>query len=247
MNQSAEKSNLLLASLAPDDHAVLRPHLTHVRLKQQAVLQEAQEPIAHIHFPLQGVVSLVAAMKTGASVEIAAIGREGAIGTKVGLHPQIAFAKAIVQLPGSALRIGIDRFQEAARQSLAITHLATCANDVMTANLQQAAACNAMHDVEARLARWLLHASDRQESDRLPLTQEFLAMMLGVRRTTVSLTAHAFQGAGLIRYRRGNVELSDRAGLEALSCECYDAVRRNIALILQTAKRQLVPTGVERG
>ena len=119
---------------------------------------------------------------------------------------------------------------------LAVTHLATCANDVMTANLQQAAACNAVHDVEARLARWLLHASDRQESNTLPLTQEFLAMMLGVRRTTVSLTAHALQTAELIRYRRGKVELTDRAGLEAMSCECYRAVRRNIELIVQNAK-----------
>ena len=240
MNQAASKSNLLLASLARDDYALLQPHLTPVRLKQQAVLQEAQEPIVHIHFPLEGMVSLVATMKTGESIEIAAIGREGAIGTRLGLQPQLALARAIVPLPGSALRIAFDKFQEAARQSLAITHLATCANDVLTATLQQAAACNAVHDVEARLARWLLHASDRQESDTLPLTQEFLSVMLGVRRTTVSLTAHAFQTADLIRYRRGKIELTDRAGLERLSCECYPAVRRNIELIIQTAKQQLV-------
>jgi CRP-like cAMP-binding protein len=124
----------------------------------------------------------------------------------------------------------------AARRSLAITHLATCANDVMTANLQQAAACNAIHHVESRLARWLLHASDCQQNDTLPLTQELLSMMLGVRRTTVSLTAHTLQTAGLIRYRRGKIELNDRAGFERVSCECYGAMRRNIELIIQNAK-----------
>jgi CRP-like cAMP-binding protein len=182
------------------------------------------------------MVSLLANMITGESIEIAAIGREGAIGAKLGLEPQLAFAQAMVQLPGSALRMGIEKFQEAARQSVAITHLATCANDVMTANLQQAAACNAVHHVEARLARWLLHASDCQQGDTLPLTQELLSTMLGVRRTTVSLAAHGLQSAGLIRYRRGKVELIDRGRLERVSCECYGTMRRNIELIVQSAR-----------
>ena len=124
MDQVVSNSNLLLASLAPDDYALLRPHLTQVRLEPEAVLQEAQEPIAHVYFPLEGMVSFLANMKTGEAIETAAIGREGAIGTKVGLQPQRAFARAVVQLPGNALRIEIDKFQEAARQSLAITHLA---------------------------------------------------------------------------------------------------------------------------
>ena len=230
------KSNLLLAALAADDYALLRPHLTQVRLKQQTVVQEAERPIEHIYFPLEGMVSLVAIMATGDEIEIAAIGREGAIGTKLGLQPQLAFAKAIVQLPGSALRIDLDKFQEAAKASLAVTHVATCANDVMTANLQQSAACNAMHDVEPRLARWLLHARDRYDSDQLPLTQEFLSMMLGVRRTTVSLAAKTLQRAGLIEYRRGKIGITDRDGLQQVSCECHGAVRRNIDLIIETAK-----------
>jgi CRP-like cAMP-binding protein len=175
-------------------------------------------------------------LKTGEEIEIAAIGREGAVGTKIGLQLQLAFAKAIVQLPGSALRISLAKFQDAARESLAITHLSTCANDVVIANLQQSAACNAMHSVEERLARWLLHARDRYESDELPLTQEFVSMMLGVRRTTVSLAAHALQNAGLVRYRRGKLGITDREALEAVSCECYGAVRRNVELIIQTAK-----------
>ena len=241
MNEPAPISNLLLASLARVDYAMLRPHLTQVRLKQNATLQEAATPIEHVYFPLEGMISLLALFETGEAIEIAAIGREGAIGTKIGLQPQLAFAKAIVQLPGAAMRIGIDKFQQAARQSLAITHLASCAMDLMTANLQQSAGCNAMHEIEARLARWLLHARDRYESDHLPLTQEFLAQMLGVRRTSVSLTAHVLQKAGLIRYRRGKLDITDRAGLEAKSCECYRAVRRNIDLIIQSAKLAAAP------
>jgi hypothetical protein len=108
--------------------------------------------------------------------------------------------------------------------------------DVMTANVQQAAACNAIHPIEVRLIRWLLHARDRFDSDELPLTQEVLAQMLGVRRTSVSLAAVILQNAGLIRYRRGKVELTDRAALEKMPCDCYGAVRRNVELIIETAK-----------
>jgi CRP-like cAMP-binding protein len=220
---------------------LLRPHLTQVRLKQQAVVQEPTKPIEHVYFPLEGMVSLVAVLRTGEEIEIAAIGREGAVGTKVGLQPQLAFAKAIVQLPGKALRIDFDKFQDIARNNLALLHLSTCANDVIIANLQQSAACNAIHSVEERLARWLLHSSDRYQSDSLPLTQDFISMMLGVRRTTVSLAAHTFQEAGLIRYRRGKVELTDRKGLETVSCECYSAVRHNVKLIVETAKLAKAP------
>ncbi len=236
MSQLPATSNLLLAALGHDDFALLRPHLTQVRLEPHSVMQEAEQPIEHIYFPLAGTISLVAVMATGESIEIAAIGREGAIGTKIGLQPQLAFAKAVVQLPGSALRMNLETFQKAASRSLAITHVATCANDVMLANLQQSAACNAMHDVESRLARWLLHAADRIEGNTLPITQDFLSMMLGVRRTTVSLIANTLQNAGLIQYRRGHLELTDREGLEAAACECYRTVRKNVELILQTAK-----------
>lgn len=232
----SEISNLLLTSLPPADYAALRPHLTRVRLKQKVVVQEAEQPIEQIYFPLDGMVSIVASLPTGDGIEIAAIGREGAIGTKIGLQPQLAFATAIVQLPGNALRMDFGKFQQAARQSLPITHVATCANDVMIANLQQSAACHAMHELEPRLARWLLHARDRYERDRMPLTQEFLAQMLGVRRTTVTLTANALQKAGLIGYRRGALEIINREALEAMSCDCYRAVRRNVELILQNAK-----------
>jgi CRP-like cAMP-binding protein len=245
MPQPVQPSNRLLASLGRDDYSILRPHLTRVRLKQQAIVQEPAAPIDHVYFPLTGMVSLVATLKSGEAIEIAGVGREGAIGTKVGLQPQLAFARAIVQLPMIALRIELGKFQEAAAKSLAITHLATCANDIMIANLQQSAACNALHGLDARLARWLLHAYDRYEGDSLPLTQESLSRMLGVRRTTVSVAAHALQAAALVRYRRGKIELTDRAGLEATACECYRTMRDNVELIVQSVRSTAADAEVE--
>ena len=243
MAQVSRSSNLLLGALGQADYALLKPHLAEVRLKQKAVLQEANVPITHAFFPLEGMISLLATFETGEAIEIAAIGREGAVGTRPALPPQPAFAKAIVQLPGSALKIDIRRFQEAARKSVAITHVATCANEVMAVNLQQSAACNALHGLESRLARWLLHCHDRIDSDDLPLAHEFLSQMLGVRRTTVTLAAHTLQQAGTISYHRGKIKITDRSALETISCECYLMVKRNIALI--TAMAQAAKTAGE--
>ena len=232
-----DPNNDLLASLAADDYALLRPHLTRVHLEQHTVLQQAAQPIEDIFFPLEGMVSVVASFPTGQEIEIAGIGREGAIGTKVGLLPQVAFATALVQLPGVALRMPLSQFQNAAVGNVAITHIATCANDVMLANLQQAAACNAVHSAEARLARWLLHAQDRYPHDVLPLTQEYMAQMLGVRRTTVSVAAGTLEEQGLLKYRRGRVQIVDKEGLEKLACGCYRIVKTNIDMIVDAARR----------
>jgi CRP-like cAMP-binding protein len=236
MAQARQSSNLLLSALNRDDYGLLRPYLAEIRLKQKSVLQEANAPISHAYFPLSGMISLVATLEGGAAIEIAAIGREGAIGTRLGLPPQPSFAKAIVQLPGKALKIDIRRLQEAARRSVAITHIATCANEVMAINLQQSAACNALHHLESRLARWLLHSLDRCDSDTLPLAHEFLSQMLGVRRTTVSLAAHTLQRAGVIDYQRGKIKVTNRKVLEAIACDCYQMVRRNIEQISAAAR-----------
>jgi CRP-like cAMP-binding protein len=236
MSDNAQSKNLLLASLGRNDYALLRPHLTEVRLEQKTVLQRPGSPITHVYFPLSGMISMLATFRTGEAIEIAAIGREGAVGTRLGRLPEVAFAQAIVQLPGSALRIGIERFREAARNSLDITEIAVCANEVLAINLQQSAACNALHKLEPRLARWLLHSRDRCEADKLPLSQDFLSEMLGVRRTTVTLAAHTLQTAGVISYRRGKIEITDRKGLEAIACDCYLMVKRNIEVVTATRK-----------
>src|SRR5215472_1126890 len=229
---SSGPSNLLLAMLDATSLSLLEPHLRDITLKQYDILQDADAPIQYVYFPVTAMISLLAILETGEAIEIAAIGREGAVGTKFGAQPQLSFARAVVQLAGTALRIDISQFHQAATRSSAIADLAMSANDVLVANLQQSAACNAIHGLEARLARWLLHARDRHDSDTLPLTQEFLSEMLGVRRTTVTLAARMLQNAGVIRYRRGHIKVLDREGLEAVSCECYGVVRRNIARIL---------------
>jgi CRP-like cAMP-binding protein len=233
--RSAPTQNLLLAALDAPALALLTPHLKAVEMKQNQVLQEAGTIHDYVYFPVAGMISLLAVLSTGASIEIAAIGREGAFGTKIGKRPQVSFARAVVQLSGRALRIDLANFYKAAAANIAVAELSTSANDVLFANLQQSAACNALHPIEARLARWLLHASDRVESDDLPLTQEFLAEMLGVRRTSVTLAARILQRAGMISYRRGHLAITNREALESVSCECYQAVRQNIARILKTS------------
>lgn len=229
-------TNHLIGSLDRDDYALLRPYLAETRLKQKVVLQEAGKPIAHVYFPTSGMISMLATFETGEEIEIAAIGREGAIGTRAGFLPQIAFAQAIVQLPGTALKIEIGRFHEAARKSDAIRNIAACANEVMAVNLQQSAACNALHSLESRLARWLLHSRDRFDRDELPLVHQFLSQMLGTRRTTVSLAAAALQKAGAISYTRGKIKITDHAILEAVSCDCYRMVKRNVETIAASVR-----------
>jgi CRP-like cAMP-binding protein len=232
----SDVTNLLLAALRPEDYSLLRPYFSQVSLAKNAMIQESGAPIEQVYFPLSGMISLLASFQTGGEIEIAAIGCEGAVGAKIeSAHPSTP--RAIVQLPGSALRIELGHFQQAAQRSVAITRLATSANDIVSANLQQSAGCNALHGVEARLARWLLHARDRFERDDLPLTHEVLSQMLGVRRSTITLAADALQKSRVIRYQRGQIEISDRAGLEATSCECYRALRTSIGSIIESAQR----------
>ena len=228
----ATSINLLLSALSREEYAPLRPHLAKVRLKQKSILQQPGVPITHVYFPLSGMISMLAILNSGDAIEIAAIGREGAVGARLGRRPEIAFAQAIVQLPGTALKIGIDKFQNAARSSPALVDLAACASEIMAVNLQQSAACNALHPLEARLARWLLHSRDRFDGDELPLSHAFLSEMLGVRRTTVSLAAHTLQAAGVIHYQRGKIGIANRRGLQAISCDCYRMVKHNIAAII---------------
>jgi CRP-like cAMP-binding protein len=217
--------NRFLATLPPHDFSLLAPHLRTVALEQGVMLHDVGQEIEGVYFPHTGMVSLVAVMQSGATVETATIGRSGVIGANAGLGATRTFGRAIVQLPGTAAWIGAAQFRAAAAQSQAIRDLIVRYNDVLLAHVQQSVACNALHALEARLCRWLLQAHDTVDSDIIPLTQEFLAQMLGVRRTTVTLAARLLQSAGLIRYRRGQIQIVDRAALEDLSCECYAVVR----------------------
>ncbi|HEY7457526.1 MAG TPA: Crp/Fnr family transcriptional regulator [Xanthobacteraceae bacterium] len=214
---------------------LLEPHLKEVELEQGAILQEQGELIERIYFPHSGMVSLLAVMQQGNAVETATIGREGAVGAMSGLGPRHAFTRALVQMSGSASQIMTAKFQAVVAKSAAIRDIVVRHNEVLLAQVQQSAACNALHEAEARFCRWLLQSRDRSDSDVVPITQEFVAQMLGVRRTTVTLVAQSLQDAGLLRYRRGQIEILDRDTLEARACECYGVVRRAIEQYLPPA------------
>jgi CRP-like cAMP-binding protein len=221
--------NRLLTSLRPSERASLEPYLEQVSLPQGQILQEQGDDIEQIYFPHLGMISLVAVMNDGGKIiETATVGREGAVGAMAGFGPRHAFRRAIVQVAGTAAKIPTARFRDAVKGSEALRDILVRYNEVLLAQVQQSAACNAFHEAEQRLARWLLQTRDRIDTDTIPLTQEFLAQMLGVRRTTVTLIAHALQERGLLRYRRGRIEIVNRQGLENVSCECYETVRKQV-------------------
>jgi len=221
------KLNRFLATLPTDDFSLLASHLRTIPLERGVMLHDVGEEIEHVYFPQGGMVSLVAVMQSGATVETATIGRAGVIGASAGLGARSTIARAIVQLPGTAAWISASQFHAAAKQSHTIRDLIVHHNDVLLAHVQQSVACNALHGLEARLCRWLLQTHDCIDSNVIPLTQESLGEMLGVRRTTVTVAAKLLQSAGLIRYRRGHIQILDRAALEDVSCECYAVIRQN--------------------
>jgi CRP-like cAMP-binding protein len=226
MNSIDTSRNRLLTALEPPDLALLTPHLRRVSLIQGAVLQEQEAPVEHVYFPLSGLVSLVSVLNGGQMIETANVGREGTIGAFAGLGPWEAFNRVIVQIPGNAASIPTSPFQAAVTASERLRNLILRYKERLLAQVQQTAACNTLHPFEARLARWLLQAMDRVEDTNLALTQEFIAHMLGVRRTTVTVIAGRLQQENLITYRRGHIVILSRPGLERLACECYRTIRR---------------------
>lgn len=226
LKTAANERNHLLASLPENEYALLQPHLKDVPLKQGTILSEQGEMIDQIHFPHSGMVSIVVVLSEGEkSVETATVGREGAVGAIAGLGDRKASARAIVQVAGHASRMPARQLQAAVRQSHFLRDFIIRYQEMLLHQAQQSTACNALHEARPRLCRWLLQTRDRLDSDTIALTQEFLAQMLGVRRTTVTELARGLQSKGLVRYKRGKIEVLDRQGLEECACECYDALR----------------------
>jgi len=219
--------NRLLASLSASDYSLLESGLQTATYKQGVVLQEPGQPIDKIYFPQDGMISLLVVTQDGGGIEAATIGYEGAVGVHRGLGERRAFTRAVMQLAGTISLIPADAFERATSRSERIQGIIANYTEVLWVEAQQIAACNAVHDAEARLARWLLQTQDRirPRTPTIALTQEFLSQMLGVRRTTVTLVARALQTAGLIRYRRGRIDIIDRPGLEEAACECYSVIR----------------------
>ena len=224
----AVSRNRLLAALEPEDLRRLAPHLERVDVARGTVLLEPDAELRHVWWPEDCVVSLVIPTRDGGAAEAATIGREGMVGFFAILGDHRALARDIVQVPGRALRLPLATLRESFAASPRIHQVCLCYVAALIAHALQSVACNALHTVEARLARWLLLFQDRVDgTEALPVTQELLAEMLGVQRTTVTTAARALQRAGLIAYRWGSVTVLDRAGLERVSCECYGVIREH--------------------
>jgi CRP-like cAMP-binding protein len=223
------RQNLLLASLSDGDFALLQPGLIQAELKQGVVLHEANDEIETVYFPHTGMISLLAVMENGTAVEVGTTGRRGVVGAMTGIGLNKAHTRAVTQLSGKASKISARKFEAAVRSSPSLRELIIRHKDSLLIQAQSGAACNSLHQVEARLCRWILQCRDHIESDEINLTQEFIAEMLGVRRTTVTLVAQSLQKASLIQYKRGHIKIVNGGGLEQQSCECYRTMRDRIA------------------
>ena len=241
MSQSPHSTNLLLASLPPENMAALVPHLRVVQLPQETVLFEAGDTIKAIYFPHTGIVSIVVDLASGETIETAMIGRDSLVGGSAALDDDIALNRAVVQVAGVASVVDVGTFRGLAQQSHTFHATMARHRQFILAQAQQSAACNAAHTLEARLSRWLLRCRDLLGSDDIHLTQEFLGEMLGARRTSVTLVASALKQAGFIRYRRGHISVIDVEGLRDSACECYKTNKaqgkRLIGILVQESDR----------
>lgn len=225
MPPPTSSTNQFLAALAATDRDALLPYLKVVELPQELVLFEAGDTIRSIYFPHAGIVSLVVDLVSGDMIEAAMVGRDGVVGGSAALNGDVSLNKAVVQLAGRASVADVDHIRALAERSTAFRTMLVRHEQFVMAQAQQSAACNASHTVETRIARWLLRCRDLAGSDDIALTQEFLAEMMGVRRTSVSLVANTLQKAGLIKYRRGHIRLLDVPALQDCACECYATVK----------------------
>jgi len=218
--------NRLLAALPAEDFARIAPHLKNVPLNVKAVLLKRGAPIRHVFFPNGGVCSVTAMMKNGMAVEVATVGDEGMIGIAAFFGGQAMPGESMVQVPDtSAERMTIESFQRELERRSALYEAINRYSQGSMALMMQSTACMALHHVQERCCRWLLMTHDRVRSDQFILSHEFLAMMLGSTRPTVTLVARSLQRAGLIRYIHAKLTILNRRGLEAMSCECYATIK----------------------
>lgn len=218
--------NLLLAALRPEVRTELQPHLHPVTWRSGDILFDVGDTVKLIYFPLDAIISLVVGLSNGEFVEAAMVGRDGVVCGPSALGAEISINRAIVQIPGSGMYCDAKVLKRIALKSEALLSLLVRHEQTVQVQSQQSAACNATHHVGARLARWLLRAHDLTERKTLPFTQEFLAEMMGVRRTSVTVVAHSLQQAGVIRTTRGKIEITDLEGLQNTACECYAVVKK---------------------
>ena len=219
------RGNRLLAALPAAEYERLRPELEIVQLPMRAPLHEAHQLIRHVYFPITGVVSMLAALPEGGVIEVATIGKEGMIGLPVFHGAASSPMSTILQIPGPLARLPAVVLRTEVGRCGPLLPLLHGYTQAFLAQLAQSVACNGRHTLKQRLARWLLMTGDRAGGEQFPITHEVMAQMLGVRRAGVTVTLQALQGAGLVRYQHGQMVITDRSGLEAVSCGCYWIIR----------------------
>jgi CRP-like cAMP-binding protein len=234
----AAQANLLLASLPKSALQAIVPDLRLKPLKVRQVLQPSDKPVKEVIFPLDGVASMVSLGNTGKSVEVATIGCEGMVGLPVFLGGTKAASEVFVQVPGKGLRVSADKFRRHLDREPSLRQSLLLYTQALLTQISQSVVCTCFHLVEARCARWLLQTHDRVKGNEFLLTHDFLALMLGVRRATVSDTAAALQARGLIRYNRGEITIVNRKGLEAAACECYALISKEYDRLRRPARKK---------
>src|SRR5471032_3278778 len=225
--------NQLLDAFRPASRARIKSFTRPVTLKLGTVVCEAGGILKHVYFPQGSVLSLLTVLENGAAIECANIGREGAFGLFAAMYSRVSFNQCVVQLEGQMLRCPIEALHSEFRESEHIRDLFVSYSETLLSQVMQTVACNALHSVEERMCRWLLMMHDRAEGENLTCTHEFLARIMGANRTSITLAAGALQHSGLISYRRGTMQIKDRAGLEEACCECYAVVKARFDAFLK--------------
>jgi CRP-like cAMP-binding protein len=233
------EGNRLLALLDSDTRQRMLPALTLISYELGRVLYEPNRVITHIYFPLTAVTSVLSEMTDGTTVEVATVGREGMVGLPIFLGDETTFLRTIAQIPGTALSMGrIDFLNLVEDKTSGLRRILLRYTQALFSQLAQQSACNRSHNMEERCARWILMTQDRVGHDEFPLTQEFLAFMLGARRASVTLAAGILARAGLIQYTRGKIQVLDRGRLEEATCECYGIIQREYERLIGKAERK---------
>jgi CRP-like cAMP-binding protein len=222
--------NEILLGLPQLERSSLFPRLTFVQLRLRDVLEEPRQPIKYAYFVDSGLVSVLSTMEDGKSVEVGITGKEGCTALPIAMGLKSSALTVVVQIEGTAFRISTAGLVKILRDCPTLARRMQQYAQIMGMQGAHVAACNRLHEVDERLARWLLMSQDRIQSDFVPLTHEFLAHMLGTRRSSVTVAAGVLQKAGLITYNRGQVKIEDRERLEDAACECYDLIRRQTAI-----------------
>ncbi len=229
------QQNHILEALPPAERDRLFPHLTLISLPLGSVLYEAGDTQRYIYFPVDAIISLLYVLKDGASAEIAVVGNEGAIGVALFMGGETTTNRAIVQSAGCAYRLTRRRLKQEFERHGEMLHVLLRYTQALITQMAQTAVCNRHHSVDQQLCRWLLLSLDRLASNKLTMTQELIANMLGVRREGVTDAAGKLQRLGVIQYSRGKIVVLNRPRLESLCCECYDVVKRETDRLLPKA------------